>query len=116
MLCLLDGRSKKLISYKTSGKIAHVKAPKKTAPLTLKLTGGTICALRDGGAGAILEQHPSWGASYYCSGNRSLWAPAGSFGINRSHKSWTVQIASDSGKQKLRTAHVAHAWMVGTHA
>lgn len=117
VLCLHDARKHTLVKYRTTGRIAHTKAPDRRGPLNLKLADGLYCDLRSGGAGSSLRQHPNWSAFYYCTHGKAVWAPlnAKNFGIHRSNGHvWTVEVAVDSGKKHVHQVHVTSAYLVGT--
>jgi hypothetical protein len=117
-LCLRDARTKQLVSIHRKGAMAQALPYKVRAPLDLVLTNGTLCTLRDGGAGASLQGHPTWAAFYYCQHNQAIWAPgnARNWGIDRSHALWTARTAPENGHGSLTTSQLARAWFVGMHS
>lgn len=118
VLCLRNARVKQVVSIYRNGVMATARPYKVRAPLDLVLGNGKYCTIRAGGAGASLRGHPQWAAYYYCLGNVAIWAPmsAPNWGVNRSHKVWTVKVARSDGTGTLVTRAVARAWFVGTHA
>ncbi len=85
-------------------------------PFGLVLDNGVRCHLRLGGAGARLQQHPSWVAYYYCTSGLEVFASPHreqTAGINTTYKSWTVPVAAASGTQDVVTHHIVRAYFVG---
>lgn len=116
VLCLDDARKKTLVRFKVSGKIAHTSALHRRAPLNLELANGLYCGLRFGGAGEELQQHPGWGAFYYCTRGKAVWASLNSkdFGIDRTGHAWKVEVGRDTGTRDVRQQRVTQAYFVGT--
>jgi len=98
-------------SFKATGLLSA----SQRAPLRIVLGDGAQCSIRDGGAGGILAGHPTYVATYYCTRDGAVWAPAGAnhFGINEAAASWTVRTAQ-AGHHSLTVRHVAKAYFVGT--
>jgi hypothetical protein len=118
-LCLRDPQTKVLAKLRLTGGFAPTKrAPKKQrAPLSLVLTDGTVCSIRDGGAWGTLQSHPKWYGTYSCSHHGVVWSPpnADHSGIDESQASWRVRTAPASGKgKKIVTRHVKRAYFVAT--
>lgn len=117
VLCLQDARKAHLVRYRHSEPVAQTMPLKVRAPLDVRLGDGKYCTLRVGGAGPSLKGHPRWYASYYCTHRTAIWARMGTtnWGINRTHKIWTVKIAPEINNGTLHTRRVFRAWFVGTH-
>ena len=115
-LCMRNPRVDKLVKIPTTGRFAHTAAPRHKVPLALRLANGVYCTIRDGGAGARLRHHPNWAATYYCANGAAVWARIGSrsYGVDTSHRVWTVHTAPASGKGSLVVRKVMRAWFVGT--
>lgn len=115
VLCLDDGRSHTLHRFRTSGAIAHARAVSDRSPLDVKLADGTYCSLRIGGTGEFLRQHRTWDDTYYCTHHRAVWAPGSArhSGVRHGSPAWTVEVAADSGRQRVHRVRVVRAWFVG---
>ncbi|MBV9486679.1 MAG: hypothetical protein JO246_11530 [Frankiaceae bacterium] len=116
-LCTRNPKSHRLYRFPLTSSFkstAPLKA-KQRAPLRLKLTSGTRCDIRIGGAGAVLEVHPKWSATYYC-GAHAVWASphANHYGINEKAASWTVHLGRADGTGRLKIRHIAKGYFVGT--
>jgi hypothetical protein len=117
-LCLRDPQSKKLTKLKTTGKFARTKiaSKKDRAPLSMVLTSGTVCSIRDGGAWSSLKHHPKWYGTYSCTHEGAAWSAhnAAHWGVDESHASWTVHVAPINGHGKLVMRHIKRAYFVAT--
>lgn len=116
VLCFIDARHKHLIRWRLQSSFAVTRAPKRPAPLDVRLATGTYCQLNSGGAGDRLRGHPNWAEAYICGNGQAIWAPqtAQTLGVNMNTRLWTVRVAPQSGKGRLITRRVARAWFVGT--
>jgi hypothetical protein len=116
VLCLRDARHKTLVKLRVSGPTAGTSALPKRAPLDVQLNSGVTCALRVGGAGTSLKQHPSWSIFYFCSHGLAIWAPlnATNWGLNRAHPVWTAHVAASSGGKRVAKRGLSRTWFVGT--
>lgn len=119
-LCLRDPRKNQLVSIRRHGVMAQsLPAPAgQRGPLGVRLADGTYCGIRIGGSSASLQGHPNYGITYYCQNGQALWAPFTntSWGINRSHPTWTVRAAPANGHGALHTRNLAKVWFVGMHS
>ncbi|HEX2901947.1 MAG TPA: hypothetical protein VHO01_00710 [Jatrophihabitans sp.] len=112
-LCLRSPFSKQVDLMSTGSAVPSAVAAAQPTPIALVLHDGTLCTLRAGGAWTQLAGRPDLFGTYYC-GSMAVWAPAHSYGINRSGASWTVQIARTNGQDQLSTVTVRTAYFVGT--
>ena len=116
VLCMRNPRARKLVRIPRSGPFAPTPlAPaSERAPLSMVLSNGTYCSIRDGGAGPSRAGHPHWTATYYCDNGKIIWMRPGAkhLGVFERFPSWTVIEAGATGLIVAR--HVLRAWFVGT--
>lgn len=117
VLCLRDPRSKHLVRIPRHGSFAPTGlAPSaQRAPISIRLSDGDLCSIRDGGAWSQLPGHPNLFGTYSCAHDGAVWASVSAKhqGVNESHPTWTVRTAQ-FGSHTLVTQRVAKAWFVGT--
>jgi hypothetical protein len=118
VLCLRNARAHTLVKIPDTGRFARVSAPRSTSPLSLVLSDGDTCSIRDGGAWGWLHLHPSWVGEYSCVHDGIVWGPptAPHGGVIETTSAWTVLTTPPSGIGPLITRHVSRAYFVGTHA
>lgn len=112
--CFRDPWKHQVVQLTTQGPLSSMRAPKVPSPLGLELSDGARCSIRDGGAWGQLVGHPELFGTYGCSNGEDVWAPSGSYGVNRTHPLWTVRVADHAGRGSLHTVGVLTAYFVGT--
>lgn len=119
VLCMRNAAVRQLVKIPRSGAFASTsRAPwLERGPLVLVLTDGAHCSIRNGGTAAVLQQHPTWNATYYCTSNGAVWAPPGAAhqGVDEATPTWTVRTAPVSGYGNVVTRNVARAYFVATY-
>lgn len=96
VLCLRDPLFHTLARIRLSGGFTPVAAPRGPSPLRIVLSGDVSCVIRDGGSWELLPGHPQWFGTYGCNMRDTVYGPANSDGIDRTHPLWTVHVVPDS--------------------
>lgn len=96
VLCLRDPLLHMLARLSLSGSFTPVPAVAHPSPERIVLPDDISCVIRDGGAWDELPSHPQWAGAYGCNMRMSIYGPANTDGIDRTHPLWTVHEVPDS--------------------